>query len=308
MVWFLGDNFLTKSFRSHYKLFSPSNQKHFVKENFEFAAVCNSSFSSANTNMLARIQNAFVSKLNSKPYTAGCRPAYVIVVLDDDLIVYLNHKSSDGVATLFGNWMEWLVTQISDALKTRASQLPKKCKIQPFIYWVTAPTHHFFSKERNNLRIKFNLSLESIVKQQENMRVIKLKEFWDTKDSMLVINDRITEVGMNVYWNAIDASVKYNITRCEQFVAKNVASSSSHLRDQSGISSVKQEKLDPMISFFNRHSTQRNVHAVSHRDSREDQLRFEDQRRFRDDTDHCRYRVRENDRFFLPCLWTDHQF
>ena len=55
------------------------------------------------------------------------------------------------------------------------------------------------------MRIKLNLSMESIVWQKPNMRVIKLKDAWDSKDSHLVVNDRITEVGMIAYWKAVDA-------------------------------------------------------------------------------------------------------
>ena len=210
-------------------------------------------------NMLARIQNAVANGLNSKTCKTGHVPNYMVVVLDDDLISYLDHK---GVATLFGNWVEWLVHEIDSLLQKRYAQLPGKCKTKAFLYWVTAPTHHYFSKERNNKCIKFILSLEAVVRQQECMRVIKLKQFWDTKDSLLVINDRVTEVGMVAYWNAVDASFRYNVTRHEQAVAKAAANfigdhPISQPSDSSHSVAVPQSQShprpDPMFSFFDRH-------------------------------------------------------
>ena len=148
-----------------------------------------------------------------------------MIILDDDLISFLGCKTSEGTATLFGTWISWLVKQFKDMINERVQQIPMKSrKVMPFVYWLTAPIHSYFSKERNSLRLKFNLSLESVVKQETNMRVIKLKEFWDSKDSQLVINDRITEVGMAAYWNAMDASVKFNILHREQYVTKQLVS------------------------------------------------------------------------------------
>ena len=175
--------------------------------------------------MLSRIVKTFAGTLNSDLKSGGLLSRYILFVLDDNLITYLNCKTCDGVATLFGGWVEWIVKNINDMLQKRIQQLPKKSrKVIPFLYWVTAPIHHYFSKDRNNLRIKFNLSLESVIREQSNMRVVKMKEFWDTKDSKLVINDRMTEVGLSAYWLAVDATFKYNSIRRDVFVKRQAIS------------------------------------------------------------------------------------
>ena len=156
------------------------------------------------------------------------------------------------------------------------------------------------------MRLKFNLSLESVVKQETNMRVIKLKEFWDSKDSQLVINDRITEVGMAAYWNAMDASVKFNILRREQYVTKQSVSKPAAV-PASSVSvppnslNPTERRRDPMLDFFDTRCN--SIHAVAHRESHEDQFydssrsRYErfDRRCFRDDTFHD-----VNNRYLLP--------
>ena len=176
---------------------------------------------------------------------------------------------------------------------------PKARKIRPFIYWVTTPIHSFFSKERNNLRIKFNLSLESVVRAQENMRVVKMKN-WDTKDSKLVTNDRMTDFGLTSYWIAVDAAVQYNVEKRESYILKKPAltpmtagasnEEQAHCsRDQPCGRTFRPDDRrfcdehgwrDPMPSFFRRRG-----HNVDHRmDGREDRL------------DRCR----SNDRYILP--------
>ena len=212
----------------------------------------------------------FTNALNSNVKTGGgLLPPYILMVLDDDLITFLNCKTSDSVASLFGIWITWLVDEINRMLKVRLHQLPSKGKkVTPFIYWVTAPIHSYFSKERNNLHIKFNLSLESVIRQQENMRVIKMKQFWESKDSHLVINDRMTESGLTAYWMAVDATFKYNSERCEAYVAKKLLSKQQSPADsampsasRSAVSNCRNDSPperfrvseDPMRVFFRRH-------------------------------------------------------
>ena len=85
------------------------------------------------------------------------------------------------------------------------------------------------------------------------MRVIKLKEFWDTKDSHLVINDRITEMGMIAYYKVIDASFKYNVIRHEQFMAKKLVSKA--VDQKKSPECTLGTNVGPMRQFFHWHSS-----------------------------------------------------
>ena len=98
-------------------------------------------------------------------------------------------------------------------------------KYSPFIYWVAVPTHKYFDANANRQRVKFNLSLESVIRSKgnEHMRVMRLKDGWDSSDSSLVINNRFSESGLTVYWSAVDSSFKYNSLRREIYMAKNLS-------------------------------------------------------------------------------------
>ena len=153
-IWVIGDNFTARSFRTHFK--RDDAFRHYMKQFFEVTPFCNSRFSSSNTNMIARLQNTLATGFNKSKDKV--LPSYIVVVLDDDLITYLDFKH-EGAATLLGTWVEWLVAAFAELLESRLQQLTDKSKDQKqpvFFYWVTAPLHHQFSKERNNLRVKFN--------------------------------------------------------------------------------------------------------------------------------------------------------
>ena len=248
LLWFIGDNFVAKSFRTHYK---KQNLDYYIKENYDFTAYCNSKFLSSNENMLGRLENCFTAALNQTKRNT-IQPDYVLIILGDDLISFLRLNSCNGLATLQGTWVQWLAENFADAIKVRNEQLVSKCRKDTFFYWVSAPTHSCFSKERNNLRIKFNLSLESVIKSMPNMRVIRIKDMWNSKDTGLVVHDRITEEGMTSYWKAIDASFKFNVQRQKIFLAKKMS------RDRSDNSNVKKETRDLDRTLQNNCFSQRN--------------------------------------------------
>ena len=162
-----------------------------------------------------------MSSLSSSRAKNGVLPKYIVVILDDDLIDYLNFKA-EGAATLMGTWIEWLTGELQSLINDRISQLPVKCKVKQFFYWVTAPIHNYFSKECNAMRIKFNLSLESVLRTKDTMRAIKLKDHWNSKDSAYIINNRFSDVSLSAYWKAIDSTFQYNMTRCEVYLAKRM--------------------------------------------------------------------------------------
>ena len=115
LLWFIGDNFVVKSYRTHYK---KQNLDYYIKENYDFTAYCNSKFSSPNENMLGRLENCFTAALNQTKKNA-IQPDYVLVILDDDLISFLGLNSCNGLAILLGTWVQWIAESYADAIKNQ---------------------------------------------------------------------------------------------------------------------------------------------------------------------------------------------
>ena len=122
-----------------------------------------------------------------------------------------------------------------------------------------APLHRNFTKERNNVRTRLNGLVEASIKSLKlsNIRTLKLKEIWDFECESLVMNDTITELGLDRYWDSIDAAVKFNISRREIFLAKSLLAEDS-FRKQPAKEVVRRpdvkNKKDKIPNFFKRHS------------------------------------------------------
>ena len=261
-VCFIGDNFMARTYRTHFKKQNPTGaDAFFIKENYEFAGFCNSHFHGSQTNILARLQNTMVAAINSSKN--GMLPKYFIIVLDEDLVSFLDCNTQiEGITTILGTWIQWLAKEFTSSVNQRMVKLPIKCKkFEPFFYWVAAPIHSFFTQESNQQRIKFNLALDSVVRTFPNMRIIRMKSFWDSKDSKLVINNRMTETGLTNYWASVDATFRFNVLKREAFLAKQVSTgkgNSSTSIDPGVKSDLQQDERhepkrfreDPMSSFL----------------------------------------------------------
>ena len=134
----------------------------------------------------------------------------------------------------------------------------------------------------------------------KNIRVIKLKEHWDTKDSTLVSNDRMTETGLSAYWRAVDVTFEYNQKKRELFLAKTTVQQNQpapqsvmhhpHRHSEKLPAEDKDHRyvaVDPMGHFFRKH--RRPHHAEFCMETREERHSG----RFRQDD-------RAFDRFILP--------
>ena len=86
-MWFLGDNFLAKTYHDHFH--KRSSAGFYTKENFEISIFCNSKYDSNNPNLLAWVQNAIVSALMKHARL----PDVIVVMLDGDILqLASNHQ------------------------------------------------------------------------------------------------------------------------------------------------------------------------------------------------------------------------
>ena len=59
-----------------------------------------------------------------------------------------------------------------------------------------------------------------MLKEYPNMRLLKIKEFWDHLDNDLVMNNSFTKLGMATYWRAMDASFKFNVLKRRDYLIR----------------------------------------------------------------------------------------
>ena len=133
------------------------------------------------------------------------------------------------------------------------------------------------------------------MKGKHDFSVIRFKEndIWSSSDVTLVKYDRITEHGMNVYWQAVDSAFKFNSQKHELFKAKSLCSANKvyvnkevHKED----TSRRSGQPDEIQKFFHKHREHKNNRGKYHwhrRDVYEEKLRSSDS-------------FHRNNRFILP--------
>ena len=108
-------------------------------------------------------------------------PKFVIIVLDDDLMRYLDYLEQ-GLTELYGSWVEWIMRKLEIMTSERIASLPEKTKKfgYPQVYWVALPHHKNFKD--NGARSRMVNALETTCKQFDFIRLIRMKEIWDYED------------------------------------------------------------------------------------------------------------------------------
>ena len=174
------------------------------------------------------------------------------MILDDDLIEYLDFYDC-GVASLYSDWLEWIVEQFTRLVKDRIDLLSNKFKKEgyPQIYWVAPP--HYSNFTNNWARSKMLGCLEVLLKNNKLIRLIRMKEIWDYENVNLVRRSGImTEEGLDRYWSSIDAAVRFNAKKKEQFAIRNSIQALNKKTPKSGAALLK-PAIDGIPKFFEKH-------------------------------------------------------
>ena len=203
--------------------------------------------------MLSRLKNTLVYAVNKRSKL----PKYIVIVLDDDLITYLDY-CNHGMAAMLGEWIEWIAEQFAKICEKRKTQLPAKAKkdSHPVIYWVAPLQHKNFPPIMAEARSLLTSCIQTVTKTHTNMRIIRMKEIWEYNNSHLVSKTGvITEYGLSKYWLSIDAAIRFNVVRHDLFTAKallkaNPLPQSGQQVDKSAKGTFKRKMKDPMQYFF----------------------------------------------------------
>ena len=215
-LWFIGDNFMAETYRNHYK---KVDDDWYTKQNFEVTPFCSSKHNDSNSNMISRILNTFGYAVNKKFQL----PKFAVLVLDDDMIRYLDCNDAIPITSMLGEWVEYLTTQILEMCHVRiASILLKAIKIgYPLLYWVTTPHHKNFCD--NYQCTQLNNALETVSKLFPDMRIIHMKEVWSYDDSTLVdSHGNLMSKGLTKYWLSVDAAIAFNAKKRDLYLAKQI--------------------------------------------------------------------------------------
>ena len=155
-------------------------------------------------NVPARIINSLIAALMRK----GEIPKYLIIILEDDLIEYLNYNDY-GVTEMLGKLVDYMARNIKNIFCDFKAHLPTKAKRVgwPHIVWLAPTTNNGFNN--NTLRKKLSNEIHGVVSQIAGMTCLKLRQVWNIDDFSLTANGKISAKGLQKMWQATDRTIRY---------------------------------------------------------------------------------------------------
>ena len=207
-AWIIRDEFCFQTVNRFFKEVILEEDQHalYTFNTFEVTKYVTGRYQSHNPSVLGRYVNSLIYVWNKCTQL----PHLIVVIMDDDIVRYVKASAA---SVQIREILEWLFREYHKAITSFRDFLLTKCKRpnQPHILWIALPTHKYFGQTSNSKRIKLTECMESVIKFQENMSVLKMIKIWDPEDSNLFIYDsyRFTTQGLCKYWMAIDSAIRF---------------------------------------------------------------------------------------------------
>ena len=157
-------------------------------------------------NFVGRLINTLVNTLNSEQLL----PRAIVIVLDDDLIWYINIDRF-GMSVVYGRILHYIFSEFHKLIVAKKDFLRMKSKRHHFpeLLWIDPPFHNAFNN--NSKRHKFSKALDNTAAIYIDNWSLKLKRIWDPQSTDLFLQDvqRYTSKGLMTYWMAVDRTIKF---------------------------------------------------------------------------------------------------
>ena len=209
-IWFIGDEFTSRSFESYFKdrpgSSNPADSDCYCASNFDVSSFYANKFTSNNPNMVSRVINQMHKAITDEKLF----PKWVVIVLDDDLIRYINEEGKNLTESM-EKLINYIMIEHNKYVAAQKDYLLKKSKRPgiPGIIWIEAPNHMSFPN--NEERDQFNKALATIAPLHKNVHALQLKKIWEETNTNLYLEEqrRFTAQGWRRYWSAVDKMVRY---------------------------------------------------------------------------------------------------
>ena len=204
-AWFIGDEFVTRSFSEYFKHVKTS----YTNKTFEVESFATTRYASSIREITPRLTNILANSIEKEKYL----PKIIVLVLDDDFIKQLNFPNQNIKYPKLYLVLNYLVEDVHRLIANYHENLQKKARVEhfPHIIWIAPPTHKYFSN--NTVRELFTEVLEGMFEENTypNMCCLRLKKCWDEKQGGLYLPEqrRYTPEGLTQYWAGVDAAIKF---------------------------------------------------------------------------------------------------
>ena len=198
---------MAASFEQYYKM---KQLKEFgagyMTEYYDLTGRSSNQYVSNDPNFISRVRNLLVALIQKEVLL----PKYIAIVLDDDLVKYLNHDG-EGQSKALRRILNELMTDFRKIVSKQKEFLEKKSKkpYYPQFVWLEAPMNVNFGN--NPGRKTFNDALHVASKFHENVTVLDMRKIWDADNTRLFVAEslRYTCEGYSTFWAAVDCTMKF---------------------------------------------------------------------------------------------------
>ena len=198
---------MSASFEQYYKMKSLKEfGAGYMTDCYDLIGRSSNQYTSNDPNFISRLRNLLVNLMHKEVLL----PRLIAIVLDDDLVKYLNHDGC-GASKAIGRILNELMIDFRKLVTRQKEFLDKKSKkaLYPQFVWIEAPINVNFGN--NTGRRKYNDRLHAVSKFHENVTILEMKKIWDPDCTRLYVaeSDHYTCEGYSTYWAAVDCTMKF---------------------------------------------------------------------------------------------------
>ena len=161
-VWFIGDVFMANSYKQFFEeVFGPDGKIPYIRAHYNITGYFNSLPPETECpNILQRLQALLANAIQQDPLLSKV----IIIVLDDNMMDYLDHYNTD-ITRALGRWVEWIANEFHKIITTHKNNLPSKShKFKyPSLLWCTIPLHDVYGHYNDYKKI-FNKLIGDTIK------------------------------------------------------------------------------------------------------------------------------------------------
>ena len=206
-LWIIGDQFVSNNIQQYF-LSAPQTDS-YCRSQLEVCVFHKGNTADRSDSPISRIVNNLIYAMKTKGYL----PKIIAVILEDDLIRYVDYNDF-GVTSVYGQIFNYIIEEVRSAIiEFKYGILPVKARrdAYPQIIWFLPTLHCNYHPSDNTLRKKLIGEMENQIKYQTQMHTVHVNTTW-TYDNLNLVNKyehRMSPLGLAKFWNDFDNKIAY---------------------------------------------------------------------------------------------------
>ena len=183
-----------------------SDEESYCIKHFKVRQLTTDAFGSNQHNMLINMRNLLLNGMRQ----CSQLPRLITVVLEDDLIAFLNYNGR-GETRMYAKAVDWLMKEFERLIAEFKQFLPSMCKRDniPHILWIQPSRNINYYNDES--RYKLGKQLLEHANKYKNQSALELVQVWEFNNRSLYLTEqrRHTLQGKHLFWKAVDRTIRF---------------------------------------------------------------------------------------------------